>query len=75
MGERCQSGRRDCHRQRLADCSDGQATGNLGCAQIDDNFFESRLFLSNFEIHFINKTFLTFFLKLFLLSVELDLIS
>ena len=39
------------------------------------DLFESCLFLSNFEIHSLNKTFLTFFLKLFLLSVELDLIS
>ena len=39
------------------------------------DLFESCLFLSNFEIHSLNKTFLTFFLKLFLLSIELDLIS
>ena len=39
------------------------------------DLFESCLFLSNFEIHAFNKTFLTFFLKLFLLSIELDLIS
>ena len=39
------------------------------------DLFESRPFLSNFEIHSLNKTFLTFFLKLFLLSIELDLIS
>ena len=39
------------------------------------DLFESCLFLSNFEIHYLNKTFLTFSLKLFLLSIELDLIS